>query len=687
MLHKSSQKDMSFMGDVAARAAELRKLIQEHNYHYYVLSAPTITDAEWDRLMNELKTLEATYPELVTPDSPTLRVGSDVSSDLPKVAHPAAILSLGNALTIEDVLAWRERISKLLTPDTMLDYVVEPKFDGLTVVLTYEDGVLVRGATRGDGDLGDDVTSNVRTIRTVPLRIPAEPEGPPPPARLVVRGEVLFLKADFEKLNQQQVEMGLPRYINARNTASGTLKQKDSRMTAQRPLTAFIYAIVDANGNVPGSQWQTLQYMKALGFYVADSVQHFTDFEALLVYLQNFERDSLPYEIDGLVIKVNDLAIYRELGVVGKDPRGAIAYKFPSQEATTRLLAVEWSVGRTGVLTPTAVLEPVFLSGVTVRQASLHNYDLIAEKDIRIGDRVIVKRSGEVIPYIVGPVIISRTGEEKPIEPPTTCPICDSPVERDEGEVAFYCTNPACPERVARNIEYFVSRGAMDIVGLGERGVRQLLTEGLIADEADLFTLKAEALLNLEGYAQKKVDKLLQSLEVARNRPLARLIGALGIRGVGSTTAELLVNHYHSLDLLVKTTPEELETIEGLGPVLTRNIVEWFAEPRNQKLIDKLRAAGVRMEDEPRLPKGDKLADLTFVLTGTLPTLSREDAIALIEQNGGKVTGSVSKKTSYVVAGEAAGSKLTKAQSLSIPVLDEAGLLALLEQRSQADNA
>ncbi|MCB9438467.1 MAG: NAD-dependent DNA ligase LigA [Anaerolineales bacterium] len=663
------------MSDIAAHAAELRAQIHDHNYRYHVLNLPIITDGEYDRLLRELLDLEAAHPELITPDSPTQRVGSDTSEDLPKVQHAAPILSLGNALNIEEVFAWRERVSKLLTADTQLDYVVEPKFDGLTIVLTYEDGVLVRAATRGNGDMGDDVTTNVRTIRTIPLRL----QGEGYPTRLVVRGEVLFLKADFQLVNQRQVEMGLPTYVNARNTASGTLKQKDSRVTASRPLTAFVYAIIDAEGGLPPSQWETLQRLKAWGFLVGDHARHFTDFEAMVEYLKGFNRDSMPYEIDGLVVKVNSTAIQSELGVVGKDPRGAIAYKFPSQEAITTLLGVEANVGRTGVLTPTALLEPVFLGGVTVKQASLHNYDLITEKDIRIGDRVIVKRSGDVIPYVVGPVLGSRTGDEEMITPPATCPVCQSEVRQDEGEVAYYCTNSACPERVARNIEFFVSRGALDIVGLGERGVRQLLGEGLIQDEADLFSLKLDDLLNLEGFAEKKAENLLASIETAKQRPLARLIGALGIRGVGWTTAELLVNHYHHLDVLAQTSLEELTQIDGIGPIMAQAIVDWFAVPRNRHLLDKLRAVGVNMQGEKVEPMGDSLAGLTFVLTGTLPTLSRDDASALIVQHGGKVTGSVSKKTHYVVAGEAAGSKLTKAQSLNIPILDEAGLLHLIE--------
>jgi DNA ligase (NAD+) len=570
-----------------------------------------------------------------------------------------------------------------LPENIALDYVVEPKFDGLTVVLTYTDGVLAQAATRGDGDIGDDVTPNARTIRTIPLRIPVSPDGPSAPPRLVVRCEVLFLKRDFEALNQRMRDEGLPLYVNARNTASGALKQKDARVTASRPLTAYCYGILDADGKVPATQWDTVIYLRALGLLTAyDAMRRFDNLADVIAYMAEFEsrRDSLPYQIDGLVIKVNDHATYDDLGVVGKDPRGAIAYKFPAQEATTRLLDVMANVGRTGVLTPTAVLEPVFVSGVTVKQASLHNYDLIEQKDIRIGDTVIVKRSGEVIPYVVGPVIAARDGDEHQIFPPTRCPVCDSPVERDEGEVAYYCSNPACPERVARNIEYFVSRGVMDIEGLGERGVRLLLSQGLIRDEADLFTLNADDLLPLEGFAEKKAQNLLASIESAKQRPLARLIGALGIRGVGGTVAELLVKRYHSMDALAAATAEELDAIEGMGPHTANAIAEWFSKPHNRQLIEKFRAVGVRMEETPQIDEGatDKLAGLTFVLTGTLPTLKRNEAAGLIERHGGKVVSSVSKKTSYVVVGAEPGSKLTTAQELGVRLLDEDGLLALI---------
>ena len=668
--------------DLAARAAELRRELNEHIYRYFILNEPIITDAEYDALYHELKQIEAEHPELITPDSPTQRVGSDLQADLPKVRHVRPMLSLGNAFSADDVRAWHDRIRRLLPPDTPLDFVVEPKLDGLTVVLTYRDGVLEQGATRGNGEIGDDVTPNVRTVRSIPLRIPVNPREPAPPGRLIVRGEVLFLKKDFEKLNERQISEGLPPYANPRNTASGALKQKDARITASRPLTAFCYSIVDADSDVPDTQWETLQYLKALGFQIADDVaRRFDTLDEALEYIESFHshRHDLPYETDGLVIKVNSHAIYEDLGVVGKDPRGAIAYKFPAEEVTTKLIGVTHNVGRTGVLTPGAVLEPVAVSGVTVRQASLHNYDLIRLKDIRIGDTVIVKRSGEVIPYVVGPVLGTRTGAEQPIEPPEICPVCASPVQRIEGEVAYYCPNPACPERVARNIEYFVSRGAMDIAGLGERGVRQLLAAGLIQDEADLFTLNPADLMTLEGYGEKKVENLMRSIEAAKDRPLDRLVGALGIRGVGSTIAALLVEHFRSVDAIARASQAELEQINGLGPHIASAIVEWFGEERNRALIEKFRRAGVRLEQEPAAqPVSDALAGMTFVLTGTLPTLTRAEAEALITEHGGRVTSSVSQRTSYVVVGAEPGSKLQKAQQLGIPLLQEDELLDLI---------
>jgi len=666
------------MNDAADRAAQLRRLLNEHNYRYHVLSAPIISDGEYDALYHELRRIEEADPQLIMPDSPTQRAGYEPISDLPKITHPRPILSLSNAFSAEDVLAWYERIRKLLPPDTALDFVVEPKFDGLTVVLTYEDGVLVRAATRGNGEVGDDVTANVRTVETIPLRVPVL--GGTPPTYLAVRGEILFLKDDFEKLNARMIADGLPPYVNARNTASGTLKQKDPRITAERDLTAFVYDVVEMGAEAPPTQWETLGYLRQLGFHLSDTAQHFDDIYAVLDFLRGFEaqRNALPFAIDGLVIKVNHHALFRELGVVGKDPRGATAYKFPAEEVTTQLLGVEVTVGRTGIITPTAVLEPVFL-GVTIKNASLHNYDQIAEKDIRLGDRVLIKRSGDVIPYVIGVVVDARNGTETPIIPPSYCPFCHSAVIRPEGEVAYYCSNLACPERIARNLIFFVSRGAMDIDGLGESGVRLLIEKDLIQDEGDLFFLSAELLLGLEGFAQKKVDNLLASIAAAKTRPLSKLVASLGIRGVGSTVAALLTGYFDSLDALMDATEADLLHIDGIGPTTAQAIIEWFAQARSHQLIEKFRAAGANLSAQRSAKTSDNLAGLTFVLTGTLPTMSREDASTLIEMHGGSIKSSVSKKTDYVVAGEAAGSKLTKAQELGITVLDEQGLLALVE--------
>ena len=667
----------------AERAAELRELLNYHSYRYYVLDSPVITDAEYDALFNELKRIEEEHPELITPDSPTQRVGGPPRDDLPKVRHPAPVLSLSNTFNADEVRAWRERIGKLLPPGTELDYVVEPKLDGLSVVLTYENGLFVLGATRGDGEVGEDVTPNLRTIPVLPLRIPADPDGPPAPPRLVVRGEVFFRLPTFEELNRRRVENGETPFVNPRNAAAGSVRQLDPRITAERPLDLACYQILAGEGDLPTTQWDVLHYLRRMGFPVMlEYSAHFDDLEEVIVYLQEWHerRRTLDFEIDGMVIKINDLRIAESLGVVGKDPRGAIAYKFPAEERTTKLLDVGINVGRTGVLTPYAILEPVEISGVTVRQATLHNFDDIAAKDIRIGDTVIVRRSGEVIPYVVGPVADLRDGDEIPIHPPETCPFCGAPVVREEGEVAYYCSNRDCPERLVRMIEYFVSRSAMDIVGMGERIARQLVEAGLVHDVADLYFLTKEQLLSLEGFAEKKAENLLAAIDASRSRPLPRVLTALGIPGVGSTVAALLTEYYPSLDALARATQEELEAIPGLGPHTAKAIVEFFADERNRHLIEKLRQAGVRMEkEEEAAPASNRLAGLTFVLTGTLPSMTRSEAKALIERHGGRVASSVSRKTDYVVAGEAPGSKLQKAQALGIPVLDEEGLLALIE--------
>lgn len=671
----------------AARADHLRKLLAQYNHQYFVLGQPSVADADYDRVFDELDAIEKAFPDLITPDSPTQRVGSDLDERLPKVTHPAPTLSLSKAYTEDEIRAWRARIDKVLDTSAKLSFTVEPKFDGLSVVLHYQDGLYTLGATRGDGYTGDDVTPTVRTIRTVPARIPVAAGAAPVPARLVVRGEVVIHRDDFKAFQERMraEEPGETRYINARNTASGALKQLDPKITASRPLTLYAFGVVDSSDAageiVPRSQYETLTYLRALGFRVSDDIQRFDDLDALIAHVKDFEarRHSLPYEIDGLVIKVDDLPTYAALGIVGKNPRGAVAYKFPPEEVTTKLIAVSVNVGRTGVLVPSAELEPVFVSGATIRQATLNNFDDVARKDVRIGDRVLIKRAGEVIPFVIGPVVAARDGSETPITPPEKCPFCGFPTVRGEGEVALYCSNPDCPERRARQIEYFVGRGQMDIEGLAVKGVRALIAAGLVKDEADLFTLKAEQLATLEGYGELKIKNLLAGLESAKAQPLERVIVSLGIPGVGGVVARTLVKHFGSIEKLMDATPDQIDSIGGLGPSAAETVTAWFADPRNRDRVVRLRAAGVQMAAESAVVvRSDVLAGLTFVLTGTLPTLTRDEAAALIETNGGKVTGSVSKKTSYVVAGEAAGSKLEKAASLGVPVLDEDGLKRLI---------
>lgn len=662
----------------------LRREIHFHNYRYHVLDAPLISDAEYDRLMERLKAIEAAHPEWITPDSPTQRAGSAPLDRFVKVRHPAPILSLANAFDANGVRAWLERIGKLDERIRKAEFVVEPKIDGLTVVLTYRNGIFVQGATRGDGEIGEDITANLRTVKALPLRIPVNSEGPQVPDYFVVRGEAFITLQDFDALNQRLQEAGEKTYLNPRNTAAGSLRQLDPALTASRPLTLYVYQIVAADGPTPTTQWELLQYLKALGFPVAGEISLHTDLEAAIAACQVIgeKRDTLAYEVDGTVIKINDLNLAAELGFVGKDPRGAIAFKFPAREVTTRLNDIGVNVGRTGVLTPYAILEPVEIGGVVVKQATLHNFDYIAEKDIRVGDRVMLKRAGDVIPYVIGPVSDARTGQEWPYQPPETCPTCDQPVEHLAGEVAWYCVNAACPAQLVRNLEHFVSRGAMDIDGMGIKIVEQLAREGLVRDVADIYTLRRDALLNLEGFAAKKVDNLLQAIENSRQQPLARLINALGIRGVGEVMAVDLTAHYSDLDSLGRATPDELQQIAGIGPNIASAILDWFAREQNQHLLGKLKAAGVWPVIAARAAAAtgsQPLKDLVFVVTGTLPGFSREGIKEYIQENGGKVTDSVSKKTSYLVVGEAPGSKLEKARELGVPILDEAALRKLVE--------
>ncbi|WP_420627973.1 NAD-dependent DNA ligase LigA [Candidatus Leptofilum sp.] len=667
------------------RIAQLRDELNFHLYRYHVLDSPVITDAEYDALYHELVALEQENPELITPDSPTQRAGAEPLDAFQKVQHPAPILSLSNAFNAEDLFAWRQRIGRYLPdPEMKLDYVAEPKLDGLTVVLTYENGRFTQGATRGNGEVGENITQNLRTITAVPQRIPVDPNSElPVPPFLVVRGEVFFPLDKFEQFNERQRVEEKQVYMNPRNAASGSLRQLDPKITGERPLTIFCYDLIAWEGiEVPDEQWQRLDYLRQLGFPVTSDSQYCANIEAVAATYEQWieKRNQINYEVDGVVVKINDRPLADSLGFVGKDPRGAVAMKFPAQEKTTKLLDVQVNVGRTGILAPAAVLEPVEIGGVTVRNATLHNYDEIARKDIRIGDTVIVKRAGDVIPYIVGPVPDLRDGSEQPIEPPTHCPVCGEPALRIPGEVAIYCDNPSCPEQLVRRVEYFVSRGAMDVDGFGSKTGALLAEVGMVKDLADIYYLNRDELLDLEGFKDKKVDNLLNGLAASKNQSPVRFLTALGIRFVGNVVAGLLMDEFGSIDALAAASQERLEEIEGIGPGTAVSVTTWFADERHRALLEKFRAAGLpfKVEEAEDESGSDKLAGLTFVITGTLPTMSRNDAKTLIQANGGKVTGSVSKKTDYLLAGEKAGSKLTKAEALGVPVLDEASLKAMI---------
>ncbi len=670
-----------------SRYEELKEKIHFHNHRYHVMDSPIISDAEFDKLLNELKRIEAEHPDWITADSPTRRAGAKPADRFDKVRHPAPILSLANAFGADDARAWLERVKRIDDRVEKAKFVVEPKIDGLSVVLHYRDGVFVQGATRGDGEVGEDITQNLRTIRSIPLKIPVSKSKQSSvisvPKYLVIRGEAFMPVKEFEALNRKLEEAGEKTYQNPRNTAAGSLRQLDPELTASRPLTILVYQIVHAEGGkVPTSQWEILEYLKALGFPVTDIAKRFDDFEKAIAYTESWEkkRDDLSYETDGMVIKIDDLTLAAELGFVGKDPRGAIAFKFPAREVTTTLNDIGVAVGRTGVLTPYAVLEAVEIGGVIVERATLHNFDYIAEKDIRVGDRVLVKRAGEVIPYVIGPVVDARRGKEKKYKPPTKCPACGQDVEHFEGEVAWYCVNAACPAQLVRNIEHYVSRGAMDIEGLGIKIVEQLIESGLVKDVADLYALKRDQLLALEGFKDKKTDNLLTAIQNSKSQSLARLIAALGIHGVGEVMAGDLAGTFPELESLSKSSAEELQQIEGLGPNIAESIVDWFARSSNQKLLKKLKAVGMWPrggKSSVSSKQSDAFDGLTFVVTGTLPTFSRDDAKAFIESHGGKVTDSVSKKTSYLVLGENPGSKFDKAKSLGVKIIGEAELKKL----------
>ncbi len=670
------------------RVQELRDQLNFHIHRYYVLNSPVVSDAEYDELFHELRRIEEANPEWVTADSPTQRVSGLVADAFEKVAHTAPILSLANAFNGEDLHDWEGRNRRHLKDDTAADepwdYVVEPKIDGLTVVLTYENGRFVLGATRGNGEIGENITQNLLTLWSLPKRIPVDRESDlQVPERLVVRGEAFFPLDQFKTWNKGLEDAGEKTYMNPRNAASGSLRQLDSRITAARPLTMFCYDIVDWDGDVPEMQWDRLQYLKDLGFPVAPETIYAKNIEAVATRFEEWIelRNRINYEVDGIVVKLNNKSVADQLGFTGKDPRGAIAGKFPALEKTTKLLDINVSVGRTGVLAPAAVLEPVELGGVIVRNATLHNFDEIARKDIRIGDRVWVKRAGDVIPYVVGPIVDLRDGSERPIEIPTNCPSCNTLVVRIEGEVAVYCDNPSCPEQLVRRVEYFVSRGAMDIDGFGSQTAELLTNLGMIKDLADVYYQDRDALLELEGFKDKKVDNLLSGVEKSKEQPATRFLTALGIRFVGEVVAGILLDEFRTIDALSEADQESIEAVHGIGSGTAESLVRWFANEKNQALLTKFREAGLQFSigEKPEAPEGGLPLDgLTFVITGTLPSMSRPDAKKLIEANGGKVTGSVSKNTNYLLAGEKAGSKLTKAEGLGVNIISEEQLNELI---------
>lgn len=681
--------------DPSERALQLREQIRMHNYRYHVLDDPIVSDAEYDLLMRELRAIEEAHPELIVPDSPTRRVGGAASDKFAKVRHPVAMLSLGNGFQESDVRAWRDRVLRSLGETSLLSFTVEPKIDGLAIALTYEQGRLVRGATRGDGEIGEDVTANLRTIASIPLTLhePADDQqserATTPkrgiPSTIEVRGEVYMRLDAFEQLNTRLAAAGERVAANPRNAAAGSLRQKDPSITASRPLRFFAYAVGPFAGIELRSQWETLQLLRQFGFPINHDARRFDQFEAAMAYCREWmlRRDTLDYEVDGVVLKIDSFAQQRELGVVGRDPRWAIAWKFPARETTSRLLEIVINVGRTGVVTPNAVIEPVNLGGVSVRNASLHNADYISQRDIRVGDYVTVKRAGDVIPYIIGPIIDRRDGSEQVWQMPAVCPACGTALERAPGESAYRCTNGAgCPAQLIRQVEYFVSRGAMDIAGIGEKQAEFFVEHGLIKDVADLYLLTAEQLHELDGYGAKKINNLLSSIEQSKQRPLMRVIVALGIRFVGGVVAQLLTQRFRSFDALMAASEEQIEAIDGIGPEIAASVATYFRNPTNRALVAKLMAVGVRSESEEAAPlRGEQLAGKTFVITGTLPDMSREQAAELISAHGGKVTGSVTKKTSYVLAGsDAGGTKYNKAIELGVPLLDQAGFLALIAE-------
>ena len=667
-----------------ARAAVLREKIEHANYAYYTQDDPEISDAEYDRLFRELQDLEANYPALCVDDSPTQRVGSVALPEFESVRHETPMRSLNNAFSEDEIIAFDRRVREALKSESEIAYAVEPKFDGLAVSLIYESGAFVLGATRGDGDSGENVTANLRTIRALPLRLPDEA-----PELIEIRGEVLMFRRDFEALNDDQRVRGEKIFANPRNAAAGSLRQLDSHITAMRRLAFFAYGIgTYRGGRVPDDlHSRQLDYLVQLRIPVARQRNVVSGVEGLLGYYRDIgaSRQSLPFEIDGVVYKVNSLDAQQQLGFVSRAPRFAVAHKFPAQEEITQVLGIDVQVGRTGALTPVARLAPVKVGGVTVTNATLHNEDEIRRKDIRVGDHVIVRRAGDVIPEVVSVVIQRRPINARVFSMPSMCPVCGSAVERPEGDAVTRCTAGLfCPAQRKQALQHFASRRAMDIEGLGKKLIEQLVDSGLVETAADLFELKAEALAGLDRMAEKSATNVVAGISASKHTALSRFIYALGVRNVGEQTARDLAAHFGRLDALMEASEEALQQVADVGPVVAASAVKFFHEPHNRKVIERLRETGVYWDEHSgAAANAGTLAGKTFVLTGTLPGMTRDEAKEHIESAGGKVTGSVSKKTDYVVAGEEPGSKYVKARELGVSVLDESGLLELLAQNTK----
>jgi len=668
---------MGNVDEAKRRAQDLRELLNHHNYRYHVLDSPEISDAEYDQLMRELQRLEQEHPELVAADSPTQRIGAAPLTAFGIVEHPQPLLSLANAFDDAELDAWYKRTSNLLG-ERQTDFVCELKMDGLAVALTYVNSLLEVGATRGDGLRGENITQNLKTVRSIPLSVPRDA-----PPRFEVRGEVYLPKAGLKKLNQEREKEGLPLFANPRNAAAGSVRQLDSRITAQRPLDIFIYSLGWSEGKaVPETHWEIMQYLKSLGFKTNPNNTLCQTLDDVKAYYKHWlgRQESMPYDADGVVVKINRIAYQNELGYVGREPRWAIAYKFPAVQGTTRLLDIGINVGRTGSLNPYAIMEPVQVGGVVIKQAALHNEEDIHRKDIRIGDWITIQRAGEVVPEVVSPIPSRRTGKEKIFYMPSDCPVCGAEVIKPEGEAMHRCTNTACPAQALEKIKHFVSRGAMEMDGVGEKLCQALFEKELIKDAADLYYLTKEQLLIMEKMAEKSASNALKSIEDSKYRSLARVIFALGIPHIGSETAELLAQHFSSIDALSMAVREKLMEIPSIGPKIADSILAFFRQQQNKHIIEKLRKTGVKLEEKGTKAKDLPLSGMEFVITGRLDSSPRPEAEARIKALGGKANSDVTRKTTYLVIGTEPGSKLARAEALGTRVLNEAELMRILTE-------